>query len=98
MIATSAAAKNPFAIPRNLLHNRFVYVTVSPRAKGLSVGVNMNPDKQCNFDCVYCEVNRGERRTEQHPSSGRDEPPHSALHPTKPASMIARSRRGGRSW
>src|SRR5262249_21906573 len=21
-------------------------------------GVNMNPDKKCNFDCVYCEVDR----------------------------------------
>ena len=28
------------------------------RARGLSVGVNMNPDKQCNFDCLYCEVDR----------------------------------------
>ncbi len=43
---------------RNFLLNRFVYVVVSPRAHGLSVGVNMNPDKRCNFDCVYCEVNR----------------------------------------
>jgi len=24
----------------------------------LSVGVNLNPDRQCNFNCVYCEVNR----------------------------------------
>jgi wyosine [tRNA(Phe)-imidazoG37] synthetase (radical SAM superfamily) len=22
------------------------------------VGINMNPDKRCNFDCVYCEVDR----------------------------------------
>jgi wyosine [tRNA(Phe)-imidazoG37] synthetase (radical SAM superfamily) len=43
---------------RNFLNNRFVYVLVSPRAHGLSVGINMNPDKRCNFDCVYCEVNR----------------------------------------
>ncbi len=57
MTATDIAT-NPFAIPRNFLHNRFVYVTVSPRAKGLSVGVNLNPDKHCNFDCSYCEVNR----------------------------------------
>jgi wyosine [tRNA(Phe)-imidazoG37] synthetase (radical SAM superfamily) len=35
-----------------------VYLVVSPRAKGLSVGVNMNPDKRCNFDCGYCEVDR----------------------------------------
>jgi wyosine [tRNA(Phe)-imidazoG37] synthetase (radical SAM superfamily) len=47
-----------FGCPRDFLDNRFVYVVVSARARGLSVGVNMNPDKQCNFDCVYCEVNR----------------------------------------
>jgi wyosine [tRNA(Phe)-imidazoG37] synthetase (radical SAM superfamily) len=60
MIATVAetGAQSPFTNPRDFLDNRFVYVTVSPRAKGLSVGVNFAPDKQCNFDCVYCEVNR----------------------------------------
>jgi wyosine [tRNA(Phe)-imidazoG37] synthetase (radical SAM superfamily) len=47
-----------FGCPRDFLDNRFVYVTVSARARGLSVGVNMNPDKECNFDCVYCEVDR----------------------------------------
>jgi wyosine [tRNA(Phe)-imidazoG37] synthetase (radical SAM superfamily) len=50
--------RSPFSIPRNFLANRFVYLTVSPRAKGLSLGVNFNPDKRCNFDCVYCEVDR----------------------------------------
>ena len=24
----------------------------------MSVGVNLNPDKICNFDCIYCQVNR----------------------------------------
>ena len=47
-----------FDRPRDFLNNRFVYVVISSRAGGLSVGVNMNPDKQCNFDCVYCEVDR----------------------------------------
>jgi len=47
-----------FGHPMDFLTNRFVYVVVSPRARGLSVGINMNPDKKCNFDCVYCEVNR----------------------------------------
>jgi wyosine [tRNA(Phe)-imidazoG37] synthetase (radical SAM superfamily) len=47
-----------FGCPREFLHNHFVYVVVSPRARGLSVGVNMNPDRQCNFNCVYCEVRR----------------------------------------
>jgi wyosine [tRNA(Phe)-imidazoG37] synthetase (radical SAM superfamily) len=47
-----------FGCPRNFLDHRFVYTVISPRAHGLSVGINMNPDKHCNFDCVYCEVNR----------------------------------------
>jgi wyosine [tRNA(Phe)-imidazoG37] synthetase (radical SAM superfamily) len=47
-----------FGCPRDFLDNRFVYAVVSARARGLSVGINMCPDKQCNFDCVYCEVNR----------------------------------------
>src|SRR5438067_1900560 len=49
-----------FGHPMDFLDNRFVYTVVSPRARGLSVGVNMNPDKHCNFDCAYCEVNRDE--------------------------------------
>jgi wyosine [tRNA(Phe)-imidazoG37] synthetase (radical SAM superfamily) len=43
---------------RESFGNRFVYAVVSPRARGLSIGVNMNPDKFCNFDCRYCEVDR----------------------------------------
>jgi wyosine [tRNA(Phe)-imidazoG37] synthetase (radical SAM superfamily) len=50
----------PFGRPRNFLNNRFVYAVISQRAHGLSIGVNLNPDKKCNFDCVYCEVNRDE--------------------------------------
>jgi wyosine [tRNA(Phe)-imidazoG37] synthetase (radical SAM superfamily) len=38
--------------------NRFVYAVISQRAHGLSIGINFNPDKRCNFDCAYCEVNR----------------------------------------
>jgi wyosine [tRNA(Phe)-imidazoG37] synthetase (radical SAM superfamily) len=49
-----------FGYPREFLGNRFVYAVISPRAKGLSVGVNMNPDKYCNFHCAYCEVDRTE--------------------------------------
>ena len=47
-----------FGCPRDFLENRFVYVVISPRARGLSVGVNLNPDKACNFKCIYCEVDR----------------------------------------
>src|SRR3954470_24635575 len=38
--------------------NRYVYPVISRRSKGLSIGVNLNPDTICNFDCVYCCVDR----------------------------------------
>lgn len=44
--------------PRDFLGNYFVYAVISSRARGLSLGINLNPDKFCNFDCVYCEVDR----------------------------------------
>jgi len=47
-----------FDRPRDFLGNRFVYAVISSRARGLSLGVNVNPDKRCNFDCSYCEVDR----------------------------------------
>jgi wyosine [tRNA(Phe)-imidazoG37] synthetase (radical SAM superfamily) len=43
---------------RNWQSNRYVYPVISRRSKGLSIGVNLNPDKVCNFDCVYCCVDR----------------------------------------
>src|SRR5258706_6266948 len=48
-----------FGPPREFLGNRFVYAVISQRGRGLSIGINMNPDKFCNFNCAYCEVNRG---------------------------------------
>ncbi len=35
-----------------------MYPVLSRRARGLSIGVNLNPDKICNFDCIYCQVDR----------------------------------------
>src|SRR5947209_1206714 len=43
---------------RTFQENLYVYAVVSRRSKGLSIGVNLNPDKVCNFDCVYCQVDR----------------------------------------
>lgn len=43
---------------RNWQSNRYVYPVISRRSKGLSIGVNLNPDKVCNFDCIYCCVDR----------------------------------------
>lgn len=68
LLAPPPAAKRitrgtAFGCPRDFLDNRLVYAVISPRARGLSIGVNMNPDGHCNFDCAYCEVNR------RHPSA-----------------------------
>lgn len=38
--------------------NRYVYPVISRRSRGLSIGVNLNPDGACNFDCAYCCVDR----------------------------------------
>lgn len=58
------ARLNAFAYPREFSHNRFVYTVVSPRARGMCVGINVNPDHKCNFDCLYCEVDRSVQPTE----------------------------------
>lgn len=43
---------------RTFHDNRFVYPVLSRRSGGISLGVNLNPDKICNFDCIYCQVDR----------------------------------------
>ncbi|HEV8337738.1 MAG TPA: radical SAM protein [Candidatus Polarisedimenticolia bacterium] len=43
---------------RSLDGSRYVYAVLSRRSKGISVGINLNPDKICNFDCIYCQVDR----------------------------------------
>ncbi len=51
----------PLAWQRHERHwrqNAYCYPVVSRRSGGLSVGINLNPDKACNFDCVYCQVDR----------------------------------------
>jgi len=43
---------------RHWRENTFVYPVLSRRSRGVSIGVNLNPDKVCNFDCIYCQVDR----------------------------------------
>lgn len=31
-----------------------MYPVISRRSRGLSVGINLNPDARCNFNCLYC--------------------------------------------
>ena len=34
----------------------YVYPVLSRRAGGVSLGINLNPNKACNWRCVYCQV------------------------------------------
>lgn len=61
-MATFAAPDPALAQPAD--HGRYwrgmscVYPVYSRRSGGLSIGINLNPDRLCNFDCVYCQVDR----------------------------------------
>lgn len=41
---------------RDVARLTYVYPVVSRRARGVSIGVNLNPNNACNFRCVYCQV------------------------------------------
>jgi wyosine [tRNA(Phe)-imidazoG37] synthetase (radical SAM superfamily) len=41
---------------RDIFKTRYVYPVVSRRAGGLSLGINLNTNNACNWQCVYCEV------------------------------------------
>jgi wyosine [tRNA(Phe)-imidazoG37] synthetase (radical SAM superfamily) len=43
---------------RRFADHLYVYAVVSRRSRGVSVGINLNPGKECNFDCLYCQVDR----------------------------------------
>lgn len=41
---------------RDIAGLRYVYPVVSRRARGVSIGVNLNPNNACNYRCIYCQV------------------------------------------
>ena len=41
---------------RNIFDSKYVYPVVSRRAGGLSLGVNLNTNNACNWQCIYCEI------------------------------------------
>ncbi len=44
--------------PRRWRDFRYVYPVIARRSRGLSLGINLNPDAACTFNCVYCCVER----------------------------------------
>lgn len=43
---------------RSYGHCTYIYPVISRRSHGLSIGVNLSLDNRCNYNCVYCEVDR----------------------------------------
>jgi len=41
---------------RDIVGLTYVYPVVSRRAGGVSLGINLNPNNQCNWQCIYCQV------------------------------------------
>lgn len=41
---------------RDLSGLKYIYSVVSRRAGGLSVGINLNVNNACNWQCIYCEI------------------------------------------
>ncbi len=41
---------------RDFLKFQFVYPVISRRSGGLSLGINLNQKKLCNYRCLYCQV------------------------------------------
>lgn len=78
LIMASTRANDDLSVTRD--HRRqwrgftYVYPVVSRRASGVSVGVNLNLDKRCNFRCVYCQVDRRPRPARAARRRGRHVP------------------------
>lgn len=43
---------------REFENNLYTYPVISRRSRGLSIGINLSLIQECNFDCVYCQVDR----------------------------------------
>jgi len=41
---------------RNIFQGKYIYPVVSRRAGGLSLGINLNTNNACNWQCIYCEI------------------------------------------
>lgn len=41
---------------RDSVGMKYVYPVISRRARGVSVGINLNTNNACNWACIYCQV------------------------------------------
>ncbi len=85
-ILLHSGARGFEAHPRHWRDFRLCYPVISRRSRGLSLGVNLNPDRVCNFDCIYCEVDRADFRP------GKGKLPLPPLNQPRPAVELAEMR------
>jgi wyosine [tRNA(Phe)-imidazoG37] synthetase (radical SAM superfamily) len=55
-MSTSRILLTPQDHDRDSAGMTYVYPVVSRRAKGVSIGINLNPNNACNWRCIYCQV------------------------------------------
>ena len=41
---------------RNIFNSKYIYPVASRRSIGLSLGINLNTNNACNWQCIYCQV------------------------------------------
>ena len=41
---------------RKIFDKKYIYPVLSRRAGGLSLGINLNTNNACNWQCIYCEI------------------------------------------
>ncbi|MBQ1455003.1 MAG: radical SAM protein [Thermoguttaceae bacterium] len=42
--------------PSSFHQQTIVYPVISRRSRGVSIGINVSPTKQCTFGCIYCQI------------------------------------------
>jgi wyosine [tRNA(Phe)-imidazoG37] synthetase (radical SAM superfamily) len=53
---------------------KFIFGPINSRRFGISLGIDLSPNfKQCNFDCVYCELNGAKTMQKQQISNKSDD-------------------------
>jgi wyosine [tRNA(Phe)-imidazoG37] synthetase (radical SAM superfamily) len=70
-----SASNDPLfaAHPRDFKSNLYVYPVLSRRAGGISIGVNLNRNKFCNFHCIYCQVDLAEPGEDEKKGTGSEQ-------------------------
>ncbi len=58
LLPNSDLSKEQTHHPREFLDYKYTYPVISRRSGGVSIGINLNLDQYCNFDCPYCQVDR----------------------------------------